>query len=136
MNKDNDILRNDLVWETIFGVCPSKSNNYEVSGFDSNGFRHMFKSERMREYEKTFAAQCHIYKNRMISRPFIFHLVAYYPTWAYDLDGSFKGILDNLQYCRAISNDNNAIRILAEKRIDRNNPRIMFAIQEVEPTLF
>lgn len=136
MNTENNELRDYLVWETIFGVCPSKSNNYELSGFDSNGFRHMFKSERMRQYEKSFAAQCHIYKDRMISRPFIFHLIAYYPSNVYDLDGGFKGILDCMQYNRCIKDDNLVRKIVAEKRLDPQNPRIMFAIQELEPTLF
>jgi len=129
-------LRTDLEWETIFGVCPSKSNNYELSGFDSNGQRHMFKSEKVREFERSFAQQCHIYKDRMISRPFIFHLIVYEPSWAYDLDGAFKGILDSMQYNRCISNDNLCVAINARKVIDPTNPRIMFAVEETEPRLF
>ena len=54
----------------------------------------------------------------------------------YDLDNSLKTILDCLQYVKAITNDSYCVGIVANKHIDRNNPRVAFAIEELEPKLF
>lgn len=128
-------LRRDLVWETIRGQVPSKSNSY-LAVPDSAGGRRIIKSEKVRNYERNFARQCTVYRGRGISRPFKLHAVVYESTWSFDLDNAFKAILDNLQYMGAITNDNLCVGINARKAIDRNNPRVTFAIEELEPTLF
>lgn len=128
-------LRKDLVWETIRGQVPSKSNSY-LAVPDSAGGRRIIKNEKVRDYERSFARQCKLYKDKRISRPFRLHAVVYESTHSYDLDNAFKAILDNLQYVGAITNDNLCVGINARKAIDRNDPRVAFAIEELEPTLF
>lgn len=130
-----DELRSDLVWETIHGQVVSKANNYQAVP-DGKGGRRIIKSEKMRQYERSFARQCRLYRNRGINRPFILHAVVYESTWAFDLDNALKGTLDCLQTANAISNDNLCIAINARKAIDGRNPRIMYAIEETEPRLF
>ena len=131
----SDELRQDLVWETILGQVVSKSNNYEAVP-DGKGGRRIIKSDKMRNYEHSFAQQCRLYRDRLISKPFILHAVVYESTWAFDLDNALKGTLDCLQSARAITNDNLCIAINARKAIDGQNPRLMYAIEETEPTLF
>ena len=48
-----------------------------------------------------------------------------------DLDNSLKGLLDCLQGCDAIKNDRNCVKIVANKFIDKLNPRIEFTLVEV-----
>ncbi len=64
------------------------------------------------------------------------HIIVYHSSNRYDLDNSLKTVLDCLQYAKAIKDDKLCVRINAEKRIDRNNPRIVFHIEELEPNLF
>lgn len=128
-------FRTDLQWETIRGQVPSKANLY-LAVPDSAGGRRIIKDERVRDYERSFAQQCQIYKDRHISRPFNLHAVVYESTWSYDIDNSLKTVLDCMQYVGAISNDNLCISISARKVIDPNNPRVMYAIEETEPRLF
>lgn len=127
--------RAELVWETIKGQIPSKSNSY-IAVPDSAGGRRIIKSDKVREYERTFSQQCVIYRDRNISKPFSLHAVVYETTWSYDLDNAFKALLDNLQYVGAITNDNLCVSISARKAIDSQNPRVKYAIEEHEPTLF
>lgn len=128
-------LRTDLQWETIFGQVPSKKNNYTI-GNNKHGERYIIKSERMREYERSFARQCVVYKGRNIDRPFKLHMVVYESSWSFDLDNALGGVLDCMQYNHCITNDNLAVEIDCRKAIDPANPRIMYAIEELEPKLF
>ena len=129
------VEKNSLIWETILGQVVSKANNY-LSVPASNGERRIIKSERMRAYENSFALQCQLYRDKNIDRPFKLHIIVFESTWSYDLDNALKGVLDNLQYCHAITNDNLCVAINARKAIDRQNPRIVYAIEELEPKLF
>lgn len=113
----------------------SKANNY-MAVPDSAGGRRIIKNESVRAYERTFNDQCRIYRNRGISRPFRLHITVYEGSNAHDLDNSLKTILDCLQYAGAITNDNLCIGINATKKIDRQRPRVVFGIEETEPTLF
>jgi len=120
--------------ETIFGQVISKANSYAVG--NSGGSRHIIKNPEIRTYEKSFRQQCKIYKGRLINRPFEFYVAVYERSKRFDLDNALKTILDCLQQVKAITDDNLCIKIVAEKRIDRNNPRIVFGIRETEPRLF
>ena len=117
------------------GQVPSKSNSY-IAVPDSAGGRRIIKNDHVRDYERSFASQCRLYKGRQISRPFSLHAVVYESTCSYDLDNAFKAVLDCLQMVNAITNDNLCMAIHARKVIDRQNPRVAFAIEELEPTLF
>lgn len=120
--------------ETIYGQIVSKANNYQV-GNDKHGQRYIIKSEAMRAYERSFMEQCKVYKDRMIDCHFTLYVAVYESSVRYDLDNALKTILDCLQMTRTITDDNLCRKIVAEKRIDKHRPRVVFAIQEHEPKL-
>lgn len=120
--------------ETIYGQVVSKANNYMVGRSGSN--RHIIKSPAITDYERSFIEQCKVYRNRHINGRFVLYVAVYESNVRYDLDNALKTILDCLQMVCAITDDNLCVKIVAEKRIDKNNPRIVFAIGELEPTLF
>lgn len=113
---------NEAPLQVILGRIPSKSNSYRSVGSK------MLKSATMRDYERSFVLQCNIYKNAGITEPFAIVVDAYLANPSQDLDGIFKGLLDLLEDVGAISNDKNCIRIVADKHIDKKNPRIEFRI--------
>lgn len=124
-----------MIYETIWGQPVSKANSY-IAVPDGEGGKRIIKNERIRAYERSFDEQCKIYRNRWINHPFRLHITVYESSNAYDLDNCLKTVLDCLQYVGAITNDNLCVGILATKRIDRDHPRIEYAIEELEPTLF
>ena len=124
-----------MEYETIYGQVVSKANNYQAVP-DKQGNRRIIKTARLRDYEKSFTSQCTIYKGRLIDRAFILHVDVYESSRVYDLDNALKTILDCLQYVEAIKDDNLCHAIHAIKHLDRDKPRITYAIQEIEPKLF
>lgn len=121
--------------ETITGQVVGKANNYMAVPDGCVG-RRIIKNDAIRQYERSFLRQCVVYKKKLIDRPFCLHIIVYHSSNRYDLDNSLKTVLDCLQYAKAIKDDKLCVRINAEKRIDRNNPRIVFHIEELEPNLF
>ena len=120
--------------ETIYGQVVSKANNYEV-GNNKHGGRYIIKSDAIRAYERSFIEQCQIYKDRLINCHFTLYVAVYESSVRYDLDNALKTILDCLQMAKAITDDNLCRKIVAEKRVDKHRPRIVYAIQEHEPKL-
>lgn len=105
----------------------------------------MAKTSAMKEFEKKFYLQCGAYRNRDIRGFFELYADVYFQSNQPDLDNSLKGLLDCLQSCKAIRNDRNCVKIVANKFIDKLNPRIEFTLVEVggievrdsrEPRLF
>jgi len=129
------MIPDGLTTETILGQVVSKANNYQV-GNGRGKPRHIIKSSRIRHYERRFLEQCTIYRGRGIDRYFTLFVEVYESSTRYDLDNALKTILDCLQQVKAIKNDNLCMMIVAEKHLDKRNPRIVFAIQEHEPRLF
>lgn len=111
--------------QVILGNCPSKSNSYRI------GYKKLLKTDDLKRYEGNFLLQCNKYRNRNINRPFRLDIVVYFAAMKQDLDNSFKIILDCLQTCKAISNDNLCMEIAARKDIDKKNTRIEFKITEL-----
>lgn len=125
----------NLTYETIQGQIVGKANNYQaVPG--GQGGRRIIKNAAIRQYEKNFCRQCSIYKNRRIDKPFVLIVHVFESKLSYDLDNALKTLLDCLQYVEAVTNDNLCVGIKATKHIDRQNPRIVYAIQELEQRLF
>ncbi len=122
--------------ETIFGQVIAKSNNYQAVADKSNGGRRIIKNNEIRQYERLFASQCVIYRNRRINSKFRLNIVVFYKSARFDFDNSLKTVLDCLQQVDAITNDNLCTEIHAEKKIDKYNPRVVFSIEEIEPHLF
>ena len=127
-------MERGLITETIFGQVVSKANNYQVGKGKAGG--HIIKTPLLRAYERSFCQQCKIYRDRRINGRFTLYIAVYESSIRYDLDNALKTVLDCLQSVHAITNDNLCVRIVAEKRLDKRNPRVVFAIQEHEPRLF
>lgn len=116
--------------ETIYGQIIAKANHYQaVPG--KLGTKRIIKDEKIRTYERSFAQQCKIYRNRGISSRFRLFVRVFHSSVRFDLDNSLKTLLDCLQMVGAITDDKLCFQIEAEKKIDRYHPRIEFAILEV-----
>jgi Holliday junction resolvase RusA-like endonuclease len=120
----------DYGWQTIIGNCPSKSNCYKI--IKKAGHADLCKTDALKQYENTFYMQCGKYRNLNIDGYFEYHCNVYYPSMKSDLDNSLKVQLDCLQLVKAIKNDNRCVKIVAEKFIDKVNPRVEFKIISVE----
>ena len=127
---------------TIYGDVVSKSNQYRI--ITINGHASLKKSDAVKEFEKKFYLQNPL-RNANITGFFEIYLDAYFSSNRKDLDGAFKLVLDTLQSSGTIKNDRNCVKIVANKYIDKQNPRIEFTLQEVggveesnsaEPDLF
>jgi len=115
--------------QVITGQVPSKSNSYKIITFNGRGS--LAKTPALTSYEKSFYLQCNQYRNKGIKGLFELHLSVYNGSQRPDLDNSFKIVLDCLQACKAIENDRNCVKIVAEKFVNKTNPRIEFEIIEV-----
>lgn len=115
--------------QVIYGQIPSKSNCYEI--ITLGGHASLKKTSAMQDYEKSFYLQCGAYRNKNVSGFFELYVDVYFRSNQPDLDNSLKGLLDCLQSCKAVTNDRNCVKIVANKFIDRNSPRIEFTITEV-----
>lgn len=116
--------------ETIFGQIVAKANHYQaVPG--RNGEKRIIKDGKIRAYECSFMRQCAKYRNRHISSRFRLFVRVWHSSVRFDLDNSLKTLLDCLQMVEAITNDKLCFQIEAEKHIDKRNPRVEFALLEV-----
>lgn len=115
--------------QTILGAAPSKSNSYKVITISGHGS--LGKTPALKKYEQSFYLQCGTYRNRMIEGFFELYIDVYMTNKRQDLDNILKVVLDCLQGCKAIKNDNKCVKIVAQKFIDTSNPRIEFTIKEV-----
>jgi Holliday junction resolvase RusA-like endonuclease len=115
--------------QIILGNTPSKSNSYKV--INIKGHASLAKTKALKEYEDKFYIQCDKYRNANITGYFELYLRVFYPSERSDLDNSLKIILDCLQRIRAIKNDNRCVRIVAEKYLDKEKPRIEFSINKL-----
>lgn len=116
--------------QVIYGTIPSKPNSMKVVTI--NGHGSLAKTKTLKDYEKSFYLQCGKYRDKMITDYFNIDVDAYLPTMAHDLDNIFKILLDCLQSCKAIKNDNRCIEIHARKFIDKRDPRVEFTITPVK----
>ena len=114
----------------ILGNCPSKSNCYKIIkiGFGKNAKCSLGKQSKLKYYENSFAAQMMKYDYKLIEGEFKFVIHVFYDSRRPDLDNSLKVVLDCLQKCGAIKNDNKTMEISAFKHLDKTNPRIEFDI--------
>lgn len=113
--------------QVILGNVPSKSNCYRIIKLGNHAS--LAKTAALKKYEESFALQCGKYRNANIDTLFEFYVDVYYPSKRPDLDNGMKIILDILQKIKGISNDNNCIKIVAQKFIDKENPRCEFYIK-------
>lgn len=109
--------------QVIHGTCPSKSNCYRI------GTKGLFKTKALSTYEENFYIQCNHYRNANITGYFELHVDVFYPNQKSDLDNSLKVTLDCLQRVKAIPNDNKCVKIVAQKFMDKDKPRIEFELK-------
>lgn len=119
-----------MIEGVILGNTPSKSNSYRirVGGKGKKAFASMYKTAALKKYEDSFFMQVGKFRGEMISDYFDFEIDVYYPSNRSDLDNSLKVVLDCLQKCKVIKNDNKCVKIIARKFIDKANPRIEYKI--------
>jgi Holliday junction resolvase RusA-like endonuclease len=98
---------------------------------DPKGHASLAKSAALKKYENDFYIQCNQYRNKMIDGYFQVEVDVYYPNQRSDLDNSLKVLLDCLQHIKAYKNDSKCTRIVANKFLDKVNPRIEFEIKPV-----
>lgn len=113
---------------TIYGDVVSKSNQYKI--INIGGHASLKKSDAVKAFEQKFYLQNNL-RNANISGFFELHMDAYFSSNRKDLDGAFKLVLDMLQASKTIKNDRNCVKIVANKFIDKQNPRIEFTLVEV-----
>lgn len=128
------MIPDELQRETIYGEVVAKANHY-MSVPGRAGERRIIKDPVIRQYEGNFCRQVSIYRGRNINSRFILFVEVYYQNSQHDLDNSLKTILDCLQYSHVITDDRYCIEIHASKHRAGNNPRVIFAIKELEPKL-
>lgn len=117
-------------WQTIIGNVPSKSNCYKI--ITIAGHSSLAKTKALKEWENNFFMQCGPYRNLGIDDYFEYHCKVYYPTMRTDLDNHCKIVLDAMQRAKVITNDNRCVKIVAEKFIDKTNPRIEFKLITID----
>ena len=121
--------------QVIYGSVPSKSNLYKIikkRTADGRLVSSLAKSDAMLAFEKKFYLYCGAYRNKNIKGFFELYADVYFQSNQPDLDNSLKGLLDCLQSCKAIKNDRNCVKIVANKFVDKENPRIEFTLVEVK----
>lgn len=119
----------DTGWITVREQVPSKSNSYRI--ITIAGHARLGKTSALEAFEKSFYWQCPI-RNKNISKQFEFHARVFYPSMRSDIDNSLKVLLDCLQRTKTIRNDNLCVKVVAEKFIDKANPRVEFKIVTIE----
>ena len=121
--------------QVIFGTPPSKSNCYRIILLKKKGgelgHASLAKTKELKAYEDSFYIQCNKYRNKQIDGFFSIEVDVYYPNNRSDLDNAMKVILDCLQKVGAFKNDNKCTRIVANKFLDKFNPRIEFELKHV-----
>lgn len=115
--------------QVILGNAPSKANQYKIITLGGHGS--LAKTKALKEYEQKFYLQCGAYRNKNIQGFFELYVDVYFHSNQPDLDNSLKCLLDCLQTCKAIKNDRNCVKIVANKFVDRIRPRLEFTIVEV-----
>lgn len=116
--------------QVIYNNPPSKSNSYRI--ITINGHGSLAKTDALKKYEKDFYLQCGAYRNKKIKGFFELYIDVYFSSNRPDLDNALKSTLDCLQMCKAITNDRNCVKIVANKFIDRIRPRLEFTLVEVK----
>jgi Holliday junction resolvase RusA-like endonuclease len=117
---------------TLVPQCGECNGTGEVQK-EVNEHYSLAKSKQLKEYERNFILQCTRYRNAHINVAFEIELDCHFANKRSDLDNAMKIILDCLQSVEAISNDNLCERIVTNKFVDKNNPRIEFTIHAKEP---
>lgn len=80
-------------------------------------------SSKARVYRNRVDSYCHVRRVTPLEGDVMVSIIAYRPRRVGDLDGVLKLTLDSLQGW-AFKNDKQVVRIVAERRDDKANPRV------------
>ena len=120
---------------TIKGTVPSKSNCYKIvtkKSKEGKPYGSLAKAANLIKYEKSFFIQLPpALRGLMIDGYFELYIDVFYPSQRSDLDNSLKAVLDCLQMTKTIKNDNKCVKIVAQKAVDKDDPRIEFEIKPI-----
>ena len=128
LNMISESARKSYPKVTIYGDVVSKSNQYRI--IKIGGHASLKKTDAVKAFEEKFYLQNPL-RNANISGFFEIYLDVYFSSNRKDLDGAFKLVLDTLQSSKTIKNDRNCVKIVANKYIDKEHPRIEFTLVEV-----
>ena len=120
----------DYGWQTVHKQVPSKSNSYRI--ITLGGHASLAKTNALKDFESAFYMQCGNYRNLNIDKYFEFYAKVYYPSMRSDIDNSLKILLDSSQKAKVIKNDNLCVKVVAEKFVDKENPRVEFKIVTID----
>ena len=112
----------------IKGQVPSKANSYKIIMLSGHGS--LAKTQALKNYERNFFAQCPC-RNAMIEGFFKISIDVFFQSMKSDVDNSLKILLDCLQVCKVIKNDNKCMEIHVRKFKDAENPRCIIKLEEV-----
>ena len=122
----------------IKGDVPSKSNQYRLGNI--RGKCRTFKGKQVVAYEKAAALQIPNSARVNLTELLTANIKVYYSSRRPDLDNAFKALFDILQYNGVIENDRQVMKIVAEKFVDKKDPRVILTlsewVDESQPTLF
>lgn len=113
---------------TIHGQVPSKSNSYKIISI--KGHNALGKTKALTDYENVFYFECPL-RGLNIQGYFNVEIDVFFTSLAHDLDNAAKIILDCLQHCKVIKNDNRCMDLHMRKFKDADNPRCVIRIEEV-----
>lgn len=114
---------------TIHGQVPSKANSYKVITIKGHGA--LGKTKALTDYENAFYFECPL-RDINIQSFFKVKIDVYFTSLSHDLDNAAKIILDCLQACKVIKNDNRCMELNMRKFKDAANPRAEITITEIE----
>lgn len=114
--------------ETIYGNAVGKKNHYSAAT-RKDGTAYIYKDDVLKAYEAEFCRQCSLYKEKRISAPFTLYLGWYTDSTRQDIDNVLTSVLDCLQSCGAIANDQLCRKVVAERRPAKGKPRVQFCIE-------
>ena len=120
----------DYGWQTVLKQVPAKSNSYRI--ITLGGHASLAKAQALKAFESSFYMQCGKYRNLMIDKYFEFHCKVFYPSMRSDVDNALKILLDSCQIAKVVKNDNLCVKVVAEKFVDKINPRVEFKIVTIE----
>lgn len=84
---------------------------------------------KAKDFEKAFRAQIPPEAQQHLEQPVRVDIEIFYPSNLQDLDEAL--VLDLLQKFRVIENDRQVVAKYIEKRIDKNNPRVLVKVTPV-----
>jgi len=116
---------------TIYGNVPSKNSSRQLIWNKRTGRPMIISSKETIQYEKDFAIQIRKeYKNRFSKDDRLEIKIDWYASnYRSDIDNIPKVILDCLQKNEVIYNDNKIDKLVIQRYLDKDNPRVEIIIK-------